>query len=1163
MKHLILLFLLFSFCSTYFSQESRIALVIGNSNYENGSTLKNPVNDALLMKQTFEKLGFDVILDTNIEYKSSFYNTIKNYKKQRKNYDVGFVYYAGHGVQIGGINYLLATKETYEEEADVRNNGMSIEELIDDFNDPIENQINILILDACRNNPFEKNWLSSSRAIENQSLGLAEVKKQSTGSLIAFSTSANQTAKDGDSNNSFYCASLAKNMQIEGLNIRSVFGKVCKEVKAETGQYPAVYDQLMDYDFYLKKTDYTDKIEEIDSLIDVEDFFQAGDLAISILTLDSNNVDALLRKALIDCNNLGNQYDLSLLNKALKLAPNNPEIYHYMSRCNRILADYPEAIENINKAIQLDSLEAIYFHFRGNLNVETDSLNEALKDYSKAIELDLKNIDFLQSRAILYDEHLNKNDKALDDYKEIIKIDPNNVNAINDIGNIYLEENKIDEAIEFYENGIKQEEINPLAAAYCYGNRAAIYAENNDFEKAISFLNKAITIDSDNADHYYNRALFYRDYYENNQKALEDFNIAIDMDPENVDYLNMRALLYYYYLNNNDRALDDYKEILKIDPNNIDAINDIGLIYQEENKIDKAIEFYENGIKQVEINPLSAAYCYSNRADLYARNNDFENAILFYNKAVSLDLENGDHYYNRGLFYRDYYENNQKALEDFNNAINVDPENVDYLYERAILYNEYLNNNDRALEDYEKILKIDPSNVVAINDIGTIYEEENKIEKAIEFYENGIKQKETNPRAAAYCYSNRAFMFAENNDIDNAILFYNEAISLDPENGNHYYRRGLFYRDYYENNQKALEDFNSAIEISPEDIYNLYERAILYAYYINNNEKALDDFQRILELNPNDIDAIYGIGTIYQEENNIEDAIEFYENGINQKEINPIAAAYCYSNRADLYARNNELEKAISFLNKAISLDPENADHFSYRALFYRDYMNDTASAIKELTEAIKLNPNSLFYLERSKLYDINGEKKMIEDDLNEAIELSFQDPECYYNRAFFYAANNDFKAAEKDIRRAVELDTNLTNTILIKAKIHILKGETQMALDELEDIINIEPNDPETYFLKGKIYGLLGETEKAIYNFSICSEKLLDGNYYLLDNNRNQMSNGQIYFEIGNFFEQINQKEIMCSFYQKARENLLDDYRFHSQKLLKVIEENIKELCQ
>ena len=111
-------FLIICFLSTFlfFSQEEkRLALVIGNSNYDKGE-LKNPVEDAILIEQKLDSLNFDVILATDIEDQRSMINKIVEFGDRREDYDVGSVYYAGHGVQIAGENYLLPTKEVFEKE---------------------------------------------------------------------------------------------------------------------------------------------------------------------------------------------------------------------------------------------------------------------------------------------------------------------------------------------------------------------------------------------------------------------------------------------------------------------------------------------------------------------------------------------------------------------------------------------------------------------------------------------------------------------------------------------------------------------------------------------------------------------------------------------------------------------------------------------------------------------------------------------------------------------------------------------------------------------------------------------------------------------------------------------------------------------------------------
>ena len=188
LKYLIILLLPLTLFSQ--TQEERLALVIGNSNYDKGP-LNNPVNDALLMARTLDSLDFDVILDTNISNKENFIRTIREFGNKRSDYDVAFVYYAGHGIQVGAENFLLPTKVNFETEYDVMDFGVSVQNIMR-YLTGMTNQVNILVLDACRDNPFEGNW-NKTRSLKGG--GLAKIPPP-TGSLIAFSTDAGNTAAD-------------------------------------------------------------------------------------------------------------------------------------------------------------------------------------------------------------------------------------------------------------------------------------------------------------------------------------------------------------------------------------------------------------------------------------------------------------------------------------------------------------------------------------------------------------------------------------------------------------------------------------------------------------------------------------------------------------------------------------------------------------------------------------------------------------------------------------------------------------------------------------------------------------------------------------------------------------------------------------------------------
>ena len=248
MNFKVLLFLLI-FPLVSYSNEKRLALVIGNANYEKGE-LKNPVNDARLIAKTLDSLNFDVILKENLGSDTDFKKAVFEFGKKRKDYDVAFVYYAGHGVQINNINYLLPTKQEFTSEDEVELFGFSVQDIMK-YLESQSDEVNVLILDACRDNPFESNW-DLTRSFNGSGSGLAKIPAP-TGSLIAFSTDSGQTAPDGDGDNSTYTVSLAKNMLLEDTSIDQVFRNVRAEVLAKTDgiQSPVEATQLTGKTFFL------------------------------------------------------------------------------------------------------------------------------------------------------------------------------------------------------------------------------------------------------------------------------------------------------------------------------------------------------------------------------------------------------------------------------------------------------------------------------------------------------------------------------------------------------------------------------------------------------------------------------------------------------------------------------------------------------------------------------------------------------------------------------------------------------------------------------------------------------------------------------------------------------------------------------------------------
>lgn len=196
--------------------EKRVALVIGNGNYGvEELNLTHPVNDALDVAQALRELGFEVIPRNDLTQREMI-RSIREFKEKIRG-GVGLFYYAGHGMQVRGENYLIPVGANIESEADVSAESVSLDFLLDQMGEAMSH-VNIIVLDACRDNPFTRSFRSSSAR------GLAPVFAPS-GTLIAYSTAPGKVAYDGEKakRNSRYAEELIKNIKKPGISIEEMF----------------------------------------------------------------------------------------------------------------------------------------------------------------------------------------------------------------------------------------------------------------------------------------------------------------------------------------------------------------------------------------------------------------------------------------------------------------------------------------------------------------------------------------------------------------------------------------------------------------------------------------------------------------------------------------------------------------------------------------------------------------------------------------------------------------------------------------------------------------------------------------------------------------------------------------------------------------------------
>jgi tetratricopeptide (TPR) repeat protein len=431
-------------------KQRRTALVIGNASYQD-NPLKNSINDAEAMANALKDVGFDVILLENADLKQ-IENAIDTFHHQLKAGGVGLFYYAGHGTQVDGENYLIPVNVKLDVAEDVRYEAIPVGKVLARMEDAA-NQMNIVILDACRNNPFARKWRSSQR-------GLAPIQS-ARGALIAFATEPGGVAADGEGENGLYTSFLLKHLKTPNLDVELMFKRVREDLVQATQnkQVPWEYSSLVG-DFSFNPVTVAQSSQPNSTT--AETYFKQGE--------DYRN---------------NNQYDkaLAAYTKAIEVNPQYAEaylrrgnVYHDLKEYDKAIKDYNKAMADYNKALEIE-LEDVYASYknRGNVYYNLKEYDKAMADYNKVLEIDPQDAHAYLRRGIVYYD-LKEYDKAMADYNKAIEINPQYAMAYNNRGLVYYNLKEYDKAIKDYNKAL---EIDPKVPYASNNKKLAEEAKRN------------------------------------------------------------------------------------------------------------------------------------------------------------------------------------------------------------------------------------------------------------------------------------------------------------------------------------------------------------------------------------------------------------------------------------------------------------------------------------------------------------------------------------------------------------------------------------------------------------------------------------------------------------------------------------------------------------
>jgi uncharacterized caspase-like protein/regulator of sirC expression with transglutaminase-like and TPR domain len=549
------------------SYQKRLALVIGNSNYQNGGSLPNPVNDAASIASALQSVGFEVMKYQNVTQRE-MKMAINAFGQKLHGYEVGVFYYAGHGIQNKGMNYMIPVEADLQNEEQVEFDCVAADRVLA-YMDAAQVKVNVIIMDACRNNPFERSWHRSANGN-----GLAMMNAP-TGSLIAYATAPGRVASDGTGSNGLYTSALLKYLNDPKLSIEQVFKKVRTEVteKSAGAQVPWETTSLTGDDFYFAAQNISkgaiikNEVLAVNSetknaavqrtLTEVTE--ESRKKAIALLTEghtaynESNHTKAIeLYSQAIQVNpNYDEAYywrasakysqkkykeAIPDYDKAIALNPNGEEAYYYRALTNYNLNAYTAALPDFNRAIELNPDVASIHYWRGELKYMLKQYEEAIIDFSKSLELSRNNDEpAFNSRANCY-YMLKKYKEARIDYTKAIELAPNDAYT-----------NKYYRGICNYNLDLTQEALNDFLSylekdpnepyiLVMTGHSLYILKE---YQRAIEYYSKTISTKSDEIEAYYWRGQSYFNLGKKSE-ALRDVDKALSLDPGNETYLNFK-----------------------------------------------------------------------------------------------------------------------------------------------------------------------------------------------------------------------------------------------------------------------------------------------------------------------------------------------------------------------------------------------------------------------------------------------------------------------------------------------------------------------------------------------------------------------------------------------------------------------------------------------
>jgi len=476
-----------------------VALVIGNGAYRQ-SPLPNPANDARAMRDILVELGFTVELKIDAGRKQ-LTASIELFRARLRRGDLAVFYYAGHGYQIDGENYLVPTDFEGKDETAAKFDSYPIARL----SEGMENSgavLNIIILDACRNNPFR-----GARAMVG---GLASMSA-AAGTFVAFATSPGKTASDNSrGKNGLFTTHLLEALKQSGLTLDDVFNRTREQVynASKGAQIPWTQSSVIGR-FYFRPPKEA-----------------AAETSSPSRPMPARpQIDPSYQQGVREARSGAPEHAVDAFTEAIRRNPDNMDAYYERAMTYAAANQFQRAIDDFNQILRRSPDDVSALIGRGACYINIDDYQRALPDLNRVIQREPQNETAYFDRGLAY-AGLQQNQKAVDDYTQVIRNHPKWPSTWYNRGIVYHAAGDFKSAIADFTEAVR---LRPDYAD-AYANRGATRAGAGDFRQALPDLNEALRIRPDSADLLNTRGMILL-AMNDPAKALLDFDEAIHLSP--------------------------------------------------------------------------------------------------------------------------------------------------------------------------------------------------------------------------------------------------------------------------------------------------------------------------------------------------------------------------------------------------------------------------------------------------------------------------------------------------------------------------------------------------------------------------------------------------------------------------------------------------------